>query len=72
MGRKMQIWNYIDSIASLGAGFGINTDWLKFAVLNLSGPAFGSELISPLEKYFTTFIGLVMFDDFELVAKEIH
>lgn len=72
MGRKMQIWNYIDSIASLGAGFGINTDWLKFAALNLSGPAFGSGLISPLEKYFTTFIGLVMFDDFELMAKEIH
>ena len=69
-GRSMQIFNYIDDIASLGNNFGISTDWLKFGALNLSSPALGSHLVAPLEKYFTTFIGLIMFDDFELIAKD--
>lgn len=68
-GREMNIFNYIDDIATLGADFGINTDWLKFGALNLSRPALGTHLVAPLEKYFTTFIGLIMFDDFELIAK---
>ena len=70
-GRNMQIFSYIDNIASLGTDFGIDTNWLKFAALNLSSPALGSHLIAPLEKYFTTFIGLIMFDDFELIAKDM-
>lgn len=70
-GRGIQILNYIDDISTLGNSFGIDTDWLKFAAINLSDAALGSNLTAPLETYFTTFIGLIMFDDFELIGKEL-
>lgn len=68
-GRNMNIFTYINDISRLGDSIGVDTKWLNFAALNLNESAVGERLKSPLEQYFTIFIGLVMFDDFEVAAK---
>lgn len=68
-GRNIGLLNYIDKISHLGDKLSIDTKWLRFAALNLADNAAGSHLVHSLEYYFTTFIGLIMFDDFELTAK---
>lgn len=68
-GRNIGLLNYIDKISRLGGKLGIDTKWLTFAALNLADNAAGSHLIHSLEYYFTTFIGLIMFDDFETATK---
>lgn len=71
-GRSIVINNYIDHIASMGLDFGINTDWLKFAALNLSDNTVGgSSLTNTLSNYFLVFAGLIMFDDFEILAQTL-
>ena len=70
-GRKMNLFNYIDSIVTFGDFMGFNTDWLKFCAYQLSDAAIGSDMIGPLEEYFTLFAGIIMFDDFSIIAKEI-
>lgn len=68
-GRNISLLNYIDKISHLGGNLGIDTKWLQFAALNLADNAAGSHLVYPLEYYFTTFIGFIMFDDFETATK---
>lgn len=68
-GRNIGLLNYIDKISRLGGKLGIDTNWLNFAALNLADNAVGNHLIPSLEYYFTTFIGLIMFDDFETATK---
>lgn len=70
-GRSMAILNYIDSIGQFGGQMGINTEWLKFAAYNLAGGALGSALKAPLETFFAIAAGLIMFDDFSVIAKEV-
>lgn len=70
-GRNMALLNYIDAIAQFGESIGIDTQWLKFAAYNLSDAALGSELKNPLQTYFSIAAGLIMFDDFSVIAKEV-
>lgn len=70
-GRHMALLNYIDAIGQFGGSFGIDSEWLKFAAYNLSDAALGSELKDPLETYFAIAAGLIMFDDFSVIAKEV-
>lgn len=70
-GREMSLLNYIDAIGQFGKSFGINTNWLKFAAYNLSPNALGSGLKAPLESYFAIMAGLIMFDDFAIIAQEV-
>lgn len=68
-GRDMLLSNYVEKISHLGGKLGIDTKWLQFAALNLADNAAGSHLVYPLEYYLTTFIGFIMFDDFESATK---
>ena len=70
-GRHMALLNYIDAISQFGGSFGIDSNWLKFAAYNLSDSALGSALKAPLETYFAIAAGLIMFDDFSIIAKEV-
>ena len=68
-GRAMNLFNYIDSIKQFGNGFGIDTDWLNFFAYNLATDALGASAINPLKSFFAIAAGLIMFDDFSVIAK---
>ena len=70
-GRQMSIFNYISSLAEMGHDFGANTKWLEFAAYNVSKSALGSFNKAPLETIFSIAAGLIMFDDFSLVARDL-
>ena len=73
-GRNMNILSYIDFMLSACDAAGISTpasrDLLIFLALNLSDLAVGSGNSGPLEKYFSIFAGLLMFDDVTNMAME--
>ena len=70
-GREMNLFNYIDSIASMGEIEGIDTRWLRFIAYNLATDALGAMNKQPLETVFAIFAGIIMFDDFAVIGKEI-
>lgn len=71
-GRVFGIDDYIDRIASLGVASGATVNWLKFAAINLSSYSIGGPRVRvALESYFAIFAGLLMFDDFDIVAQRI-
>lgn len=71
-GRTMSIFSYIDYLASagIGGGLNINSDDLKFLAYNLIPGAIADDQIGPLEKYFSLFAGMLMFDDVQNMASE--
>ena len=66
-GREMNIFNYIQEAAMTGE---VNSTILRFLATNLASDAIGSHVKEPLEYYLSIFAGLIMFDDFKLVAEE--
>lgn len=70
-GRNMNLFNFIDSMAEFGSGLGVNVNWLRFLAYNLGDQALGSKNVGPLEKYFAIAAGLIMFDDFAIMGREV-
>lgn len=69
-GRNLKILNYISQIKEFGGTLGINTDWLTFAAYNMLDGAVGAGNRDHLLSVLATFAGILMFDDFAIVAKE--
>lgn len=69
-GRQMLISNYINSIDNFGVGANLDTRWLSFAIYNLATDALGAYLKDPLQTYLAIFAGIIMFDDFGVIAKQ--
>ena len=69
-GRQMLISNYINSIDNFGVGANLDTKWLSFAIYNLATDALGAYLKDPLQTYLAIFAGIIMFDDFGVIAKQ--
>lgn len=67
-GREMNIFKYIEEAAYTGT---IDTTVLKFMAMNLATDAIGNFNKAPLENYLSIFAGLIMFDDFAIVAKTL-
>ena len=65
-GREMNIFNYIQEAAVTGT---FNQDTLNFMAMNLATDSIGAANKEPLETYLSMFAGLLMFDDFSVVAK---
>ena len=70
-GREMKMTNYINSIAQMGNITGIDTQWLQFACLNLATDALGATLKEPMENFLAIFGGIIMFDDFAIIGREV-
>lgn len=70
-GRTLAILNYIDEMYSASSGyrFPISRDEMAFLGLNLSPDAAASRAIGPLEKFFSIFAGMIMFDDVSNMAQ---
>ena len=68
-GREMNIMNYLGSIDQFGTEIGIDTNWLRFLILNLPNGALGSGNKTKLEEILAVAAGLIMFDDFSIIAK---
>lgn len=69
--NNLNLFNYINSINNLGAQLGISTDWLTFAAYNLADNTLGAINKNPLESYFAIFAGMLMFDDFAIIGRDI-
>ncbi len=72
-GRTMAIMNYIDTMASISADFGIgeqDRDLWKFIGINLSKHTVAESCKSSMEEIFTIAAGIIMFDDFATIVKE--
>ena len=74
-GRTMNLFNYISSmnliLSSLEKELDENEEkTISFLALNSYNDAVASKSKEPLEKIFSIFSGLIMFDDFVLVAKQ--
>lgn len=73
-GRYMNILSALDFVYSMMESAGITTpatrDELAFIALNLSTEAVGQGNKNPLERYFSLFAGMLMFDDMINMAKE--
>ena len=67
-GREMNIFNYIQEAAITGT---FNQDTLNFMAMNLATDSIGAANKEPLETYLSMFAGLLMFDDFSVVAKQL-
>jgi len=65
----MNIMNYLGSIDQFGTEIGIDTNWLRFLILNLPNGALGSGNKTKLEEILAVAAGLIMFDDFSIIAK---
>lgn len=72
-GRTMNIISYIDflnSAASIGVQNNISRDILAFFARNLIPGAIAENAKDPLEKYFSIYAGMIMFDDVTNMARE--
>jgi hypothetical protein len=67
-GREMSIFHYLDEAAYTGS---FNPTVLTFMAMNLATDAIGAANKEPLETYLSIFAGLIMFDDFAVVAKNL-
>lgn len=71
-GRSMSIFSYISYLCSANlSGFNVGDEQLlQFIAYNLVPGAVADDMIGPLEKYFSMFAGLLMFDDVQNMAIE--
>lgn len=72
-GRSMNILSYIDYLstaAEIGTSGSIDRTGLGFLALNLGPGAVAEDFKSPLEKYFSIYAGMIMFDDLANMAEE--
>ena len=69
IGREMKMSNYLKAIQSMNIK-NLNIDEVRFITFNLATDALGNYLLDPLKSYLSIFGGLIMFDDFSLVARE--
>ena len=69
-GREMKLSNYIQALALMG-NIGIDTSSLQFVAANLAPDAIGNSLIGPLEQLLAIFGGIIMFDDFAVIGREV-
>lgn len=69
-GREMKLSNYIQAISLMG-NTGININSLQFIAANLATDALGSSLVEPLEHLLAIFGGMIMFDDFAIIGREV-
>ena len=71
-GRNMSIFSYINYLASSLSGGNIDADMdsLKFLAYNIIPGAIAENEKGNLEKYFSMFAALLMFDDVENMAQE--
>lgn len=72
-GREMVILNFLDELYSVNGLAGLvlpQREAMTFLALNLSDAAVGGTVRGPLEKYFSIFAGLLMFDDVRNIALE--
>ena len=69
-GREMKLSNYINSIQAMNLS-NINTNALQLIALNLATDALGNSLKEPLEHLLAIFGGIIMFDDFALIGREV-
>lgn len=69
-GRVMKLEHYINAISQMYAQF-VDTRWLEFALYNLATDALGSILANPLQTYLAIYGGMIMFDDFAVIGREI-
>lgn len=74
-GREMGILKYIDYMASSAvssdSALVASRDELAFLGLNLMSGTIGAEARGPLEKYFSMYAGMLMFDDVTNMALEV-
>lgn len=68
-GRNMNIINYLSSMNEFGVNLGIDMTWLRFLIYNLPNGALGSGNKAELEQILAVAAGLIMFDDFAVIAK---
>lgn len=71
-GRSMSIFSYISYMCSANlSGFNVGDESnLQFIAYNLVQGAAADEMLLPLEKYFSMFAGMLMFDDVQNMAIE--
>lgn len=71
-GRSMSIFSYISYLCSANlSGFDVgNEQLLQFIAYNLIQGAAADDMVGPLEKYFSMFAGMLMFDDVQNMAIE--
>lgn len=71
-GRSMSIFSYISYLCSTNVeGFNAGDEqMLQFLAYNLIHGAAADDMIGPLERYFSMFAGLLMFDDVQNMALE--
>lgn len=71
-GREMNVFNYINSIELMNGGkIHIDTKNLAFIAMNLATDAIGAVYKEPLEHCLAIFAGIIMFDDFALIGREV-
>lgn len=64
----MNIFNYIEEAATTGT---FSQNVLNFMAMNLATDSIGAANKNPLETYLSIFAGLLMFDDFSIIAKQL-
>ena len=71
-GRSMSIFSYISYLCSANVeGFNAGDEQaLQFIAYNLIHGAAADDMVGPLERYFSIFAGLLMFDDIQNMALE--
>lgn len=74
-GRNLSMLSYINEMYSMNGLGGlelVQEDTLKFLTANLAQGAIAQDKRGPLEKYFSLFAGMLMFDDLMLMAKDVE
>lgn len=71
-GRSMSIFSYISYLCSANlSSFNVGDEqMLQFLAYNLIQGAAADDMVGPLEKYFSMFAGMLMFDDVQNMAME--
>ena len=71
-GRSMSIFSYISYLCSANlSSFNVGDEtMLQFLAYNLIQGAAADDMVGPLEKYFSMFAGMLMFDDVQNMAIE--
>lgn len=74
-GRNLSMLSYINEMYAMNGLGGLELmqeDVLKFLTANLSTDAVAAKERGPLEKYFSIFAGILMFDDIILMAQDVQ
>lgn len=71
-GRELKAFTYLDELYAVQSGGGLtppSINYLKFLILNLFSGGIAHQYKDILEKYFSIFAGLLMFDDAVVMAQ---